>query len=83
MKTIRDLNVSVVMTVGAAFDYLAGEIRRARQWATGYGLEWLGRLLVEPRRLWRRYIIGNPLFFWRILLQLIGWMKPDDGIKTK
>jgi N-acetylglucosaminyldiphosphoundecaprenol N-acetyl-beta-D-mannosaminyltransferase len=74
----QDLNVSVVMTVGAAFDYLAGEVRRVPQWATGNGLEWLGRLLVEPRRLWRRYIIGNPVFFWRIYLQKIGWMKPAD-----
>jgi N-acetylglucosaminyldiphosphoundecaprenol N-acetyl-beta-D-mannosaminyltransferase len=39
---------------------------------TDHGFEWLSRLLAEPRRLWRRYIIGNPLFLWRILKQRFG-----------
>jgi N-acetylglucosaminyldiphosphoundecaprenol N-acetyl-beta-D-mannosaminyltransferase len=68
------LNVGAVMPVGAAFDYLAGEVKRAPAWMTNSGFEWLGRLLIEPGRLWKRYIIGNPLFFWRIFRQKIGMM---------
>lgn len=63
----HDLHVNVALPVGAAFDYLAGVVPRAPRWMTDHGLEWLGRLLIEPRRLWRRYLIGNPLFLWRLL----------------
>ncbi len=61
------LEATIGITVGAALDYLAGEVIRAPSWMTDYGLEWLGRLLIEPRRLWRRYLIGNPLFFWHLI----------------
>lgn len=63
---IRDnfdrLEVNVFLPVGAALDYAAGEVQRAPRWMTDHGLEWLGRLVIEPRRLWRRYLIGIPLF---------------------
>ncbi len=62
-----DLKVNTALTVGALFDTLAGDILRAPRWVTDHGFEWLARLLIEPRRLWRRYIIGNPLFFWRVI----------------
>lgn len=58
----------VALPVGAMFDYLTGEVRRAPRWMTDHGLEWLGRLLVEPRRLAQRYLVGIPLFLWRVLL---------------
>ena len=61
------LDVNVAFTVGALFDTLAGNIPRAPRLLTNHGLEWLGRLIIEPRRLWRRYLIGNPLFFWRLI----------------
>jgi N-acetylglucosaminyldiphosphoundecaprenol N-acetyl-beta-D-mannosaminyltransferase len=64
-----ELQVHAIIPVGAFFDYMAGEVERAPHWMTDHGLEWLGRLLIEPRRLWRRYVIGNPLFVWRVLLQ--------------
>jgi N-acetylglucosaminyldiphosphoundecaprenol N-acetyl-beta-D-mannosaminyltransferase len=64
-----ELDVGVALPVGAFFDYAAGAKRRAPNWITDSGFEWLGRLIVEPDRLWQRYIIGNPLFFWRILKQ--------------
>jgi N-acetylglucosaminyldiphosphoundecaprenol N-acetyl-beta-D-mannosaminyltransferase len=57
--------------VGAALDYIAGTTRRGPRWMTDHGLEWLARLLIEPRRLWRRYLLGNPLFVWRVLRQRI------------
>ncbi len=66
------LHVHVVFPVGAFFDYVSGEIRRAPRWMTEHGLEWLGRLVIEPRRLWRRYLLGNPMFLWRVLMQRFG-----------
>ncbi len=69
------LPVHAALPVGAAFDYVAGEVRRAPRWMTDHGLEWLGRLLIEPRRLWQRYLIGNPLFFWRVLKQRLGLLR--------
>ena len=63
------LDVNVALTVGALFDYVAGEVPRPPRWMTDHGLEWLGRLLIEPGRLWRRYLVGNPLFLWRALGQ--------------
>lgn len=65
------INVNVALPVGALLDYVAGEVFRAPRWMTDNGLEWFGRLLIEPKRLWRRYLIGNPLFFWRVLKQRI------------
>jgi N-acetylglucosaminyldiphosphoundecaprenol N-acetyl-beta-D-mannosaminyltransferase len=55
------------MTGGAVFDYLSGNLRRAPHWMNDHSLEWLGRLVIEPRRLWKRYIVGNPAFLARIL----------------
>jgi N-acetylglucosaminyldiphosphoundecaprenol N-acetyl-beta-D-mannosaminyltransferase len=57
----------VALSGGAVFDYVSATTRRAPHWMTENGLEWLGRLLIEPRRLWWRYIVGNPLFVARVL----------------
>jgi exopolysaccharide biosynthesis WecB/TagA/CpsF family protein len=54
-------------TIGAVFDFYAGTSKRAPLWWQTHCLEWLHRLLSEPRRMWRRYLIGNPLFLWYIL----------------
>ena len=61
-----------VGTIGAVFDFFAGTVRRAPEWWQKHGLEWLYRLLSEPRRMWRRYLIGNMLFLWNILKEKIG-----------
>jgi len=53
-------------TIGAVFDFYAGTMKRAPLWWQRHGLEWLYRLLKEPKRMWRRYIIGNVLFLWHI-----------------
>ena len=66
------VDANIALTGGAVFDYISGELQRAPKWMTDNGLEWLGRLMIEPRRLWRRYIIGNPLFFWRVMKQKFG-----------
>jgi N-acetylglucosaminyldiphosphoundecaprenol N-acetyl-beta-D-mannosaminyltransferase len=57
-----ELGVPVILGVGGSFDVIAGVIRRAPGWMQRAGLEWLWRLLCEPRRLWRRYVIGNAQF---------------------
>lgn len=57
-----ELGVPVILSVGGSFDVLAGMTRRAPAWMQGAGLEWLWRLICEPRRLWRRYLVGNAQF---------------------
>jgi N-acetylglucosaminyldiphosphoundecaprenol N-acetyl-beta-D-mannosaminyltransferase len=64
---------NVSLSGGAVFDYLAGELRRPPAWMHRAGLEWLGRLFIEPRRLAGRYLIGNPVFLARILWQRVAW----------
>ena len=61
-----------VLAVGAAFDFHAGLLSQPRAWIQDAGLEWLFRLIQEPRRLWRRYLLLNPLFCWYIFLQAFG-----------
>ncbi len=56
-----------VGTIGAVFDFYAGTARRAPVWWQEHSLEWLYRLIIEPKRMWKRYILGNPLFIWNIL----------------
>jgi N-acetylglucosaminyldiphosphoundecaprenol N-acetyl-beta-D-mannosaminyltransferase len=60
------LQVPVLVGVGAAFDFLAGVKRQAPRWMQRSGLEWTFRLASEPRRLWRRYLVNNPAFVWRV-----------------
>ena len=55
-----------VGTIGAVFDFYAGTAKRAPIWWQEHSLEWLYRLVIEPKRMWRRYVIGNPLFLWNI-----------------
>jgi N-acetylglucosaminyldiphosphoundecaprenol N-acetyl-beta-D-mannosaminyltransferase len=69
---VSRLNVPVLIGVGAAFDFHAGLKRQAPRWVQRSGLEWLFRLAMEPRRLWRRYLINNPWFVWLVLLQALG-----------
>ncbi|MEI8206798.1 MAG: WecB/TagA/CpsF family glycosyltransferase [Kiritimatiellales bacterium] len=56
------LNAAALLAVGAAFNFHAGQVKQAPRWMMAKGLEWLFRLAVEPKRLWRRYLIGNPRF---------------------
>ena len=68
----------VMVGVGAAFDFHAGERRQAPRWMQQAGLEWFFRLLIEPRRLWKRYVVLNPLFLLMWGLQLMGWFDDDS-----
>ena len=66
---IRRLQAPAILGVGAAFDIHAGLLPQAPGWMQRRGLEWLYRMLKEPRRLWRRYLGNNPGFVWRVLRQ--------------
>ena len=65
----HDLGVPVSMGIGSAFDYLAGRFNRAPVWMQRAGLEWTCRLAQEPRRLWHRYLIEDPPFFFYLIKQ--------------
>lgn len=69
---LERLRAPVLIGVGAAFDFHAGLKKQAPYWMQRRGLEWLFRLATEPRRLWKRYLVNNPKFVWRILLQTTG-----------
>jgi N-acetylglucosaminyldiphosphoundecaprenol N-acetyl-beta-D-mannosaminyltransferase len=63
------LDGAVVWTVGALFDYVSGHTPRAPRWLADNGLEWIFRLAIEPRRMWRRYLLGNPAFLGKVLTE--------------
>ena len=70
-------NIKIFLAVGAALDFAAGDKYRSPQWMSEMGLEWLHRLLSEPRRLWKRYLIDDMPFVWLILMQkLKAYKKP-------
>lgn len=62
---------AVMIGVGAAFDYHAGTLPRAPDWMRSSGLEWLFRVLSEPRRLWKRYLLTNSVFIWRTAVEFL------------
>lgn len=68
----RKLEAPVLLGVGAAFDFHTGRIRQAPRWMQRIGMEWFFRLMMEPRRLWRRYCRNNPLFIMGIICQWLG-----------
>jgi N-acetylglucosaminyldiphosphoundecaprenol N-acetyl-beta-D-mannosaminyltransferase len=60
-------NVSFTMGVGGTFDVIAGVTRRAPKWVQNLGMEWFYRFLQEPKRMWRRYLVGNSKFIWLVI----------------
>lgn len=64
---LHSLRVPVIGSIGAAFDYYAGFVKRAPPWICKLGLEWLYRLPQEPRRLWRRTFVAAPIFVWSVV----------------
>lgn len=71
-EVVDELPATTLIGVGAAFDFHAGLKPQAPRWMQRSGLEWLFRLCTEPRRLWRRYLLGNPYFIGMLLLQSLG-----------
>jgi len=66
-----ELNVPAILTCGGLFDWVSGDNRRAPRWMITSGFEWLWRLIIEPRRLASRYLIGNPIFLFRLARQIV------------
>ena len=78
----QDLSPYVCMGVGGLFDYYSGRIPRAPAWLREMGLEWLWRLCQEPLRMWKRYLVGNPLFIYRVLRQKQqGWVMNEELLR--
>jgi N-acetylglucosaminyldiphosphoundecaprenol N-acetyl-beta-D-mannosaminyltransferase len=73
------LDAPVLLGVGAAFDFNAGTIKRAPQWMQSFGLEWSHRLVQEPQRLWRRYIVGNTRFLLMVGLEVLRDRRRSPG----
>lgn len=65
-------HATVAVAVGALFDFVSGQVPRAPLWIRKTRIEWVFRLAHEPRRLWRRYLLGNPIFMARIVRQRFG-----------
>ena len=70
---------AVMLGVGAAFDFQSGKVKRAPNWMQDMGLEWLSRLLSEPRRLWRRYLVTNSIFLIYLLWRTPAWIISRRG----
>ncbi len=71
-EQVGRLKGPVLLGVGAAFDFHAGLVKRPPRWIQRTGFEWLYRLIIEPRRLWRRYLVLGPQFMWLLLLGFTG-----------
>ncbi len=67
LRNRHSLHVSAIAAVGAAFDFYSGRVSRANRALRVLGLEWLSRLIREPRRMWRRNFVSSPIFLWRII----------------
>jgi len=72
------LETRLMVGVGAAFDIHTGRIQESPEWLKHVGLQWLHRLLQEPKRLWKRYLLNNPAFIYKMTLQLLGFTKHES-----
>lgn len=68
-------NIKIFLAVGATIDFEAGNVSRAPKWMSDMGFEWLHRIMVEPRRLWKRYLVDDLPFLWLILKQKFNLYK--------
>ena len=68
----NELNATIITSIGAVFDFYAGTVKRSGKFWISLGLEWLPRLLREPKRLWRRNFVSTPLFLWYLARQKLG-----------
>jgi N-acetylglucosaminyldiphosphoundecaprenol N-acetyl-beta-D-mannosaminyltransferase len=82
-RYVDRLETSLLIGVGAAFDYHTGQIRDCSEWVKRAGLQWLHRLAQDPKRLWRRYLRNNPAFLWQIARQFAGFPRHSRGFETQ
>ncbi|MBW4652680.1 MAG: WecB/TagA/CpsF family glycosyltransferase [Kaiparowitsia implicata GSE-PSE-MK54-09C] len=64
--------IKIFLAIGATLDFEAGNVKRSPKWVSEVGLEWMYRLLSEPKRLWRRYLLDDPQFFWFLVMQKLS-----------
>ncbi len=67
LDNLERVEARVFLPLGACLDFYTGTVQRGPRWMTDRGLEWLTRLATEPQRLWERYLMGNTLFFYRVI----------------
>lgn len=70
----RQINSNIICSIGAVFDFYASTTKRAPDWMIYLGLEWFFRLIMEPRRMWKRYLVGNSIFIWLVLKEKLRQM---------
>jgi N-acetylglucosaminyldiphosphoundecaprenol N-acetyl-beta-D-mannosaminyltransferase len=75
----EELQVPVIAAIGAVFDYFAGTVKRPHPLLGRLGLEWAGRILREPGRMWRRTVFSGPLFGRMVLEEILTGRRPPDG----
>lgn len=71
LDNLNRIETRVFLPLGACLDFYTNTVYRGPRWMTNYGFEWLTRLITQPSHLWERYILGNPLFLYRVLRQRI------------
>jgi N-acetylglucosaminyldiphosphoundecaprenol N-acetyl-beta-D-mannosaminyltransferase len=76
---LANLDISVAMSFGGLFDYFSGRVPRAPQWVREMGMEWIYRLIQEPRRMWRRYLVGNGVFLYHVLRERFRTRRSGEG----
>lgn len=74
---ISKLDIKLMLGVGAAFDIHTGRIKDAPYWMKLTGVQWIHRIYQDPKRLWKRYLVNNPKFVYRIMLELLGLTKQE------
>jgi len=72
---------AILIGVGAAFDFIAGTVKRAPLWMQRAGLEWFHRLATDPRKTWKRYVTNNPLFIWMVIKEYVKRKARREGLK--
>ncbi len=82
VNNLEKLNVPISIGIGGSFELISGMVTRSPKWMQKIGLEWLFRLMKEPRRLWKRYLIGNVKFVWLVVKQKISltFLKPSSNV---
>lgn len=82
-RYLPQLDTKLMFGVGAAFDYHTGRIRDCSEWIKLIGMQWLHRLMQDPKHLWKRYLRNNPAFIYQIALQLIGFGRHANQMRSQ
>lgn len=78
-ENYKELNVPISIGIGVSFELVSGMVRRAPKIMQDLGFEWFFRLLMEPKRLWKRYVLGNVVFVWLVVNQKLGLLEKSES----